>query len=499
MKRKFLVETEITMAEARVEGCAEQILRVILVGFHHKKGSTVEYIYPPLNKTSFKDSSLTQSLPVEWRPLPHIALPDGCHNYDSGHVMFTLPDPSSVHQCLYGVSCFRQIDSLTLPSPNPDITRSTVQKAICILCKWPLYSYLLTKLQLVTYTYLINHDFEDTSLLRMLYTDLSQMLSPQLALKAFQGDTLDMVNLLLPFKHRLLQIVKAILLQKRILVYGASSANISDFVTSLVCLFPLHFENLIIPQTSEEGFPLDIFMGPSSLQPYLSLQQLDCLTDQSKAPTLIGVVNPLFEKQHQKLADLFVRVDSGAIDIIDNNLRSCLSLTPPDLRFCHQLLEGMGKRNKDNEVTTWIGSNDWLKKEFKKYFISLLATSLAGDSLSLDDFNIDFMCAWLHSEPYLKWVESSSEVNLKGIQPKHLCEGELSLGDVGRQFLVRASDLGLEHVIQAEKVENAMKKTGQALSITRERVGGWWQGTSAAVVSWWRGEDTHEQGQEESG
>lgn len=47
---------------------------ILMVGFHHKVGSQIEYIYPPLNE------DVNGDLSVEFlKQIPLIALPDGSH------------------------------------------------------------------------------------------------------------------------------------------------------------------------------------------------------------------------------------------------------------------------------------------------------------------------------------------------------------------------------------------------------------------------------------
>lgn len=49
---------------------------VLVVGFHHKKGTSLEYVYPEL------ETGL--DLPPAWNFIPPTALPDGAHNFDRG-------------------------------------------------------------------------------------------------------------------------------------------------------------------------------------------------------------------------------------------------------------------------------------------------------------------------------------------------------------------------------------------------------------------------------
>lgn len=488
------------MAE-RGENISSAVLHVLVVGFHHQKGSTVEYIYPRISVSSCSsESSLTQSLPSSWRVLPHIALPDGCHNYEAGHVTFTLPDHTVAKKYVHGISCFRQIDSRDLPSPSLDVTRSTVQKAVCLLCKWPVYTFLQNKLQVVTHAYFNSHDFEDTAILRLAFEDFNQTLTRPLALQVCLEVGVSMATLFLPLRHRLLQVMKALLLQKRVMVFSSSPSAVSSCVTAIASLFPLTFETLIETDCNDDGFPLAVFTSSASIQPYLSLQQLDSLNDRDNEPLLVGVVNPLYEKQHEKMTDVFLWLDSGQVEILHDKLRTSLILTAADLRFCHQLVQGLGEGMEEKDIASWVGSNEWVRTQFKMYLRSLLATSLGGDSVAVDDFNAEFMRDWLKSDLYLKWVESDKRHKLGNLPGTHVCEGDVSLGDVGRQLAARVSDLGLERVLQNERVGNVVKKSERVIADTRQKVGNWWSGVSGAVVSWWTsGTDSSEEEEEEEG
>jgi hypothetical protein len=72
-----------------------------MVGFHHKVGSQVEFIYPPVHED--KEGNLTGEF---LRQIPLMALPDGSHITEGGYVNFILKDEKNTYHC---VSCYRQI------------------------------------------------------------------------------------------------------------------------------------------------------------------------------------------------------------------------------------------------------------------------------------------------------------------------------------------------------------------------------------------------------
>ncbi|KAG5849902.1 hypothetical protein ANANG_G00076610 [Anguilla anguilla] len=146
------------------------VLHIVVVGFHHKKGCQVEFSYPPLLLEESHDSS---ALPEEWKYLPFLALPDGAHNYQEDTVYFHLPPLHEGLKCVYGVSCYRQIESKALKVRLADVTRETVQKSVCVLSRVPLYGLLQAKLQLITHAYFEEKDFSQISILKELYEHMN--------------------------------------------------------------------------------------------------------------------------------------------------------------------------------------------------------------------------------------------------------------------------------------------------------------------------------------
>jgi len=77
-------------------------------------------------------------------------------------------DHQSDHALLYGVSCFKQIlVTEKMKEHDPDLTRSHVQKAVCILSKVPVFGYILAKLDPITKCYFMQDNFNDTEVFQM--------------------------------------------------------------------------------------------------------------------------------------------------------------------------------------------------------------------------------------------------------------------------------------------------------------------------------------------
>lgn len=211
------------------------VLHIVVVGFHHKKGCQVEFSYPPLVPDAQHDSGL---LPEEWKYLPFLALPDGAHNYQEDTVFFHLPPLSVDHKCVYGVSCYRQIEAKALKVRQADVTRETVQKSVCVLSRVPLYGLLQAKLQLITHAYFEEKDFSQISILKDLYEHMNGSLrgSSLEGSQVYLG--LSPRDLILHFQHKVLILFKLVLLEKKVMFYVSPVKRLVGALMTVLSLFP---------------------------------------------------------------------------------------------------------------------------------------------------------------------------------------------------------------------------------------------------------------------
>uniref|UniRef100_A0A3Q3BHD8 AVL9 homolog (S. cerevisiase) n=1 Tax=Kryptolebias marmoratus TaxID=37003 RepID=A0A3Q3BHD8_KRYMA len=219
------------------------VLHIVVVGFHHKKGCQVEFSYPPLMPDEGHDSNL---LPEEWKYLPFLALPDGAHNYQEDTVYFHLPPLSGDVKCVYGVSCYRQIEAKALKVRQADVTRETVQKSVCVLSRVPLYGLLQAKLQLITHAYFEEKDFSQISILKELYEHMNSSLGGS----ALDGSQvylgLSPRDLILHFRHKVLILFKLILLEKKVLFYVSPVNRLVGALVTVLSLFPGMIEHGLV-------------------------------------------------------------------------------------------------------------------------------------------------------------------------------------------------------------------------------------------------------------
>ena len=109
----------------------------------------------PEIELSISDPGTDPAVENDWSLLPFMALSDGAHTSIEEFSYFTLrrketptDEPAT---SLFGVSCSRQADAGTLKYRPPDVTRSTVQKAVVVVTDSPhSLGQLREKLSMVT-------------------------------------------------------------------------------------------------------------------------------------------------------------------------------------------------------------------------------------------------------------------------------------------------------------------------------------------------------------
>ncbi|XP_066522274.1 late secretory pathway protein AVL9 homolog [Hoplias malabaricus] len=211
------------------------VLHIVVVGFHHKRGCQVEFSYPPLIPAEGHDSN---NLPEKWKYLPFLALPDGAHNYQDDTVYFHLPPLNEEMKCVYGVSCYRQIEAKALKVRQADVTRETVQKSVCVLSSVPLYGLIQAKLQLITHAYFEEKDFSQISILKELYDHMNGSLRGTTLEGSQVYLGLSPRDLILHFKHKVLILFKLILLEKKVLFYVSPVDRLVGTLMTVLSLFP---------------------------------------------------------------------------------------------------------------------------------------------------------------------------------------------------------------------------------------------------------------------
>ncbi|WKY00148.1 hypothetical protein Q1695_014760 [Nippostrongylus brasiliensis] len=494
----------------------QQILHVVVVGFHHKKGCQVEFSYPKL------DGNGEGGLPEEWIHLPSLALPDGAHNTTDDVIFFVLPSRENPQEAVFGISCYRQISAKDLVARTDDVTRSTVQKSVCVLSRAPLFGALKGKLELITRAYFEERDFTKVEVLSQMYTNLCEM---------FNGDQIDehaanmdisVQDLFLRFRHRALVLFKLLLLERKV-VFNISPAHLlGTTMLALVSLYPKMLEEglrfcsspcskskskgkrpskeeaygsegddnggleIVIPSSKKVldddpikkkdsfGFPLSIFTKGNLFHPYLSISYLDMIRSNSVRGFTIGATNTLFVTKRE-LLDAIVTIDDqdiGQIEFLDSNLKRELALTSADLRFGDFIMKNIDENKKSTAV--FEGNDEWLRLRLREYLLGMAASSRSDLSIAVADYGTAFIHSWRFTRNYRIWIVGQHE-DLSGVAPGHAFSGQLGVYDV----LLR-----VEHTVSgsegARKAISAITSTGKNIGETGNKV-------RNSLSSWLRG------------
>ncbi|CAH2251059.1 late secretory pathway protein AVL9 homolog [Pararge aegeria] len=218
----------------------DPVLNIIVVGFHHKKGCQVEHCYPELIP------GRPSELPAAWRYLPALALPDGSHNYLSDTIFFSLPGLTEPAHTVYGISCFRQIPVEQVAQKTEDMTRSSVQKSVCVICRAPLFGRLAIKMELVVRAWFLQGDFSQTKLLEDAFKHLNSC--PVQIDQTLEG--LSVQKIVENWRHKALLLFKLLLLRRKILIYGSPAGSLSATLLTLVSLLPRCLEHGLSQSTN---------------------------------------------------------------------------------------------------------------------------------------------------------------------------------------------------------------------------------------------------------
>ncbi|XP_054933477.1 late secretory pathway protein AVL9 homolog isoform X2 [Dermacentor andersoni] len=290
------------------------ILHVIVVGFHHIKGYQLEYAYPPILGKEETEAQENQDLPEPWKHLPSLALPDGAHNYEEDTVYFHLPALDNPKRTVFGISCYRQINAEMLLRRGSDVTRSSVQKSVCVLSRLPLYGVIQAKLQLVTHAYFEERDFSQVALLKETYQNLNALLSSDMMHGGQPYLGLSSRDLILHFKHKAVLLFKLLLLERKVLFYKTPVKDLCSTILTLCSLFPGMLEQGLeecactagLRQLSSELHPeehdfLEVHLShsPSELK-----QSLDTLASEKNREKDSSSEGPMREEQVHSPEDL---------------------------------------------------------------------------------------------------------------------------------------------------------------------------------------------------
>ena len=467
------------------------VLHLFGVGFHHSKGSIIEYAYPEFCSDSKKESENPIEIPKEWTDLVHLCIPDGAHNSDQDTVYFTLPNrehDDTSREVIYGVACYRQAATDSLNYTPDEATRPTMLKSVCVICTLPLFGIIEARLNAATHAYFSEGDFRKVAILEELYSSLCTTIMP--------GPLTDLAQfgvsprlIVQKFGHASLQLFKALLLHARVLFVGNCARVTCGQVLSLFSLLPNSLETLINPQRTlnNNEVHFNCFSNPQCLKPFVCLSQSKALKTKDSKWLIAGAINPLFGIQQKSYCEVFAGSSNGVVEINTEELDLALQLSAADLRFTDKINKAIYEGIDDTLVNQpspvhWYGSDDWIRVQFKEYINSLVVTSIRGDPAAQNDFNPYFIKLWLKSECFMDCANKhipgglSHGALLEAIPPRHICAGKYTWNDVRTKVMLNTSEFrmvasGLADRVKSSNVGTAM---GRMLNNATTSMWSWW-------------------------
>ncbi|KAJ5771304.1 Late secretory pathway protein AVL9 [Penicillium nucicola] len=484
---------------------------VLVIDFHHARGPEIEHC--------ISDDGTDPALENDWSLLPFMALSDGAHLSTEEFSYFTLCRKASDKfpaTSLFGISCSRQLDSSLLINRHPDVTRSTVQKAVVVVTDTPQrVGQFREKLSVVTSAWFAQRDFSDIDILKKFREGLVLSLLNDNGPKD-QNLGLSLREMIHEFKYQTLVLFKGLLLQPKMLFFGTRCERLCMIQFSLISLIPGLINSLqdcadpsfdTYSQTVEKpsslktsdrssllaymGLPLQIFGKGSMFGPYTPLQLLDLLADDGTKSYVVGSTNSLLLQQKDRYSDILINLDEDSIVINSPSLRTALTLSAADRRWI-DLLTQIVNDTWDEEHPSrpktlgFMGSEEFIRLQFEEYLLALLSSmkyheelssSTAGESNRsgtqlqnyniegdpATDFNMEFLTQWQKTSNYALFSRLTSDALLFSItEPRHPSAGGLTMEDIQRRVSQQVADLHLdERVREGREALNRHFSTGQ--------------------------------------
>ncbi|KAH7909234.1 transport protein Avl9-domain-containing protein [Hygrophoropsis aurantiaca] len=465
------------------------VLGIALVDFNHLVGPRIEFSKGDI----FEDEEVAKMLPF-------LALPDGAHvsgeDYSYFHLVPTTANPSTI----FGISCNRQIATSALLVKDVDVTRSIVQKAVVVLVSKPVFGPIRDKLGVVTRALFEQRDFRNLDILVDFGASLEVSLRTQLTESGLYIGT-SLREFVHTFRHRTLVLLKALILQKKIMFFGHPVERLCTYQYSLVSLVPGLLQTLedcgspplaaraptlsrpTSLKTSDRksmmaymGLPLDLFGKDAFFQPYLPLQQLDLLKDSEG--WLCGSTNSIVTQQ--KEIELLIHTETATIEFRNSRLERLVGLTAADRKWMDEIVRDVNDAWDDADPSSpgmhFKGSDDYLRTKFEEYVSAALAsvryrdflakgkgngviiTGTGGDSNSIEDFNPLWIAEFTKTNAYEVWERATDPMLFDIVEPRHPCNEKPSV----------VSDLGLRlsEGIQELKLDQQLAPTREAISRT---------------------------------
>ena len=264
------------------------MLHLIALSFDHRVGNQIDCIYPP-----FPDDSYV----ADWKQgLPFIAIPDKADKAHTSVIQFTLPEPSRPCGCVFGIAAYRAIDTTDLEKKEKSFFRNQVQKSLCVISSVPLFGELEQPLKDAIFTHF--DSLKDN--VEVIFNQLKELCTNPIP---FSG--IAYTSLIQSLQHNILLIVRAVILQKRILFFADNSEIVSKMIVAIGSLLPGYlYDNEYPFNFLEKG------SGKYAFAPYVPLQYSETLNHSGAKSSLMGTCSELFMDDKVVAYDILVNCRS---------------------------------------------------------------------------------------------------------------------------------------------------------------------------------------------
>ncbi|KAJ1972513.1 hypothetical protein H4R35_004633 [Dimargaris xerosporica] len=368
---------------------ASALLGLLVVAFHHQQGPIVEYVYPPLEDSAVtpvlgrhiavqakSDTTLEYVLEPIWASLPFYALPEGAHNHAHDMSYFHLPATTTTNTgptaapdappqttAVFGLSCYRQVNSSHLKVRTSDVTRTFVQKAVVLLLAKPVFGFVQDRLAKATELYFSQGDFTQTKVLASFYQQVHQSLRPPIPQECFVTNTALGYCLNL-FRLHALSLLKMLLVGAKVLFVGGQAEQLCRIQYSLISVFPHTLATLDHGLYAEEDDPavvtkyiahthlqgyLQLFSRATALEPYFPMTQLPRFEDADLKTCFAGTCNEWVAKNARQHFDAVVELDKGRIHYSHSRcsrMADIAGLTSADRKFMDRIIKSRDHESK---------------------------------------------------------------------------------------------------------------------------------------------------------
>uniref|UniRef100_A0A6U5Z9V8 AVL9/DENND6 domain-containing protein n=1 Tax=Guillardia theta TaxID=55529 RepID=A0A6U5Z9V8_GUITH len=302
-----------TMESSRSSGCAVVKL-VAVIGFHHNRGHTVEWTYPP-------------SPGVNFRHLAMLCLPEGAHHVSGlGHVFFTVDLAlDGEEQCTqyFGVSVFGHVKTSELLEKEADDKRSHVQKAVVLLARDPCFGWMLGEMRPVVQDFFSLRDFSKKDILTELYFQTRRQPSGKWIESMECSAGLNPLSLVRRFGRNLVVLYKLLLLEPKMILYADNCADASCLVLSLVSLVPRLLQSL------SPTLQVASFLSEISAEDKVSLESIRSTASQVEGSLRGLKLSSRLESQESSESKSSSDASLGSSGSSRANLQECLSAKAP--------------------------------------------------------------------------------------------------------------------------------------------------------------------------